>query len=59
MNKINLKINPAVDDNELTKQQYLILKAELSRLEKYIQHDLNDTYRNGNAKSEIFARFCG
>ena len=34
MNKINLKINPAVDDNELTKQQYLILKAELSRLEK-------------------------
>ena len=40
MNKINLKINPAVDDNELTKQQYLILKAELSRLEKYIQHDL-------------------
>lgn len=32
MNKINLKVNPAVDDNELTKQQYLILKAELSRL---------------------------
>lgn len=40
MNKINLKINPAVDDNELTKQQYLILKAELSRLEKYIQYDV-------------------
>ena len=41
-----------------TSQQQLINKKLESKYEEIFEDLKKDTYRNGNAKSEIFARFC-